>query len=88
MYWILLSIGAINSFIPIAIILVFIAAAAGATRGYSLLSLFGISTLIGAGSGGKKGSMAGKSGYSSFMRSACSSAICEYWNTVLLVSLR
>jgi hypothetical protein len=70
MYWILLSIGAINSFIPIAIILVFIAAAAGATRGYSLLSLFGISTLIGAGSGGKKGSMAGKSGYSSFMRSA------------------
>ena len=69
MYWILLSIGAINSFIPIAIIIVFIAAAAGATRGYSLLSLFGISTLIGAGSGGKKGSMAGKTGYSSFMRS-------------------
>jgi hypothetical protein len=51
----LLSIGAIYTFIPIIIILILIAAAAGLTRGMDLFALFGIGTLMGLASGGSRG---------------------------------
>ena len=57
---ILLSVGAINALIPLALILILIVAAAGATRGYSLFNIFGMATLagIGLGAGGMKGKTA------------------------------
>ncbi len=60
----LLSVGAINALVPILIIIVLIGAAAGLTRGFSFLDLFGIGTLMGMGPRrGTKGSLA-RSGYS------------------------
>jgi len=44
---IILSIGAINAFIPLIIILILIVAAAGLMRGYNIFALFGISALLG-----------------------------------------
>ncbi|MEM3791679.1 MAG: hypothetical protein QXL16_03055 [Candidatus Micrarchaeaceae archaeon] len=58
----LLSFGSINAYIPLIIIIIFIAAAAGMTRGFSVFSLFGVSTLIGIGVG--RGAGKGKSIYS------------------------
>ena len=55
----LLSIGAIYAFIPIFIIIILIAAAAGLTRGYDLLAVFGIGTLFGFGSQMRKGGLKG-----------------------------
>lgn len=55
----ILSIGAINALIPILIILILIAAAAGSTRGSKLFELFGISTLLGINFG--RGTIARKS---------------------------
>ncbi|MDE1869486.1 MAG: hypothetical protein KGH71_00675 [Candidatus Micrarchaeota archaeon] len=43
----LLSIGAINALIPIIVILILIAAAAGSTRGSKLFEMFGIAALLG-----------------------------------------
>ncbi|MGC8687494.1 MAG: hypothetical protein ACP5RM_02220 [Candidatus Micrarchaeia archaeon] len=51
----LLSLGAIYTFIPIIIILILIAAAAGLTRGMDVFALFGIGTLMGMASGGSRG---------------------------------
>lgn len=53
MFWVILSLGAINALIPLLIILILIIAAAGSTRGYSIFSLFGFATLAGIGTGGK-----------------------------------
>jgi hypothetical protein len=44
---IMLSIGALNAFIPIIIIIILIGAAAGLTRGVGLLDIFGFSALTG-----------------------------------------
>jgi len=44
---IILSLGAINAFIPLIIILILIGAAAGLMRGYNIFALFGISALLG-----------------------------------------
>jgi len=54
---IILSIGAINAFIPLIIILILIVAAAGLMRGYNIFALFGISALLG---GAGKATLAGK----------------------------
>jgi len=54
---IILSIGAINAFIPLIIILILIVAAAGLMRGYNVFELFGISALLG---GAGKATLAGK----------------------------
>ena len=54
---IILSIGAINAFIPLIIILILIVAAAGLMRGYNIFALFGISALLG---GVGKATLAGK----------------------------
>src|SRR5689334_7147668 len=47
MLGIIFSIGAINALIPIIVILILIAAAAGSTRGSKLFEMFGISALLG-----------------------------------------
>jgi len=57
MITIILSIGAINAFIPLIIILILIVAAAGLMRGYNIFALFGISALLG---GAGKATLAGK----------------------------
>jgi len=54
---IILSIGAINAFIPLIIILILIVAAAGLMRGYNIFALFGISALLG---GAGRATLAGK----------------------------
>jgi len=54
---IILSIGAINAFIPLIIILILIVAAAGLMRGYNIFALFGIGVLLG---GAGKATLAGK----------------------------
>jgi hypothetical protein len=46
-----MSLGAIYAFIPIVIIIILIAAAAGLSRGTDLFQIFGIGALIGVGSG-------------------------------------
>jgi len=60
---VLLSFGAVNSLIPLLIIIMLIAAAAGLTRGYNLFAIFGIGTLVGAASAAKKGSVVGRNPY-------------------------
>jgi len=60
---VLLSFGAVNSLIPLLIIIMLIAAAAGLTRGYDLFAIFGIGTLVGAASAAKKGSVVGRNPY-------------------------
>jgi len=60
---VLLSFGAVNSLIPLLIIIILIAAAAGLTRGYNLFAIFGIGTLVGAASAAKKGSVVGRNPY-------------------------
>ncbi len=57
---ILLSLGAIDALIPLIIIFILVAAAAGSMRGYSLFNLFGIATLAGFGSAAGRGSLAKK----------------------------
>lgn len=61
---IILSFGSINALIPIMIIIILIAAAAGLTRGYSILGTFGVASALGiAGSIGgsaRKGSVLGR----------------------------
>ncbi len=52
---IILSIGAIYAFIPIIVIIILIAAAAGLMRGTDIFALFGIGTLMGMASGIGKG---------------------------------
>lgn len=66
MLWIILSFGAIDALVPLLIILILIAAAAGITRGYSIFKMFGISTLAGISGLGLagKGSLAGKTAFS------------------------
>ena len=54
---IILSIGAINAFIPLIIILILIVAAAGLMRGYNIFALFGIGVLLG---GAGKATLVGK----------------------------
>ncbi|MDE1824774.1 MAG: hypothetical protein KGH61_01015 [Candidatus Micrarchaeota archaeon] len=61
MLGIALSIGAINAMIPLIVIAVLIAAAAGSTRGNKLFELFGISTLLGINVG--KGTLKGRNVY-------------------------
>ncbi len=56
---IVLSIGGLDALIPLAIIIILIVAAAGASRGYSIFNLFGISTLAGIGVG--RGSISSRS---------------------------
>lgn len=56
--WVALSIGNIYTLIPIAIIVILIAAAAGLARGMDIFALFGVDTLAGLGrgiGGGKAG---------------------------------
>ncbi|MGC8572304.1 MAG: hypothetical protein ACP5LH_03445 [Candidatus Micrarchaeia archaeon] len=53
----MLSLGAINAFIPLIIILILIVAAAGLMRGYDLFAILGLSTLL---VGGPRGTLAGK----------------------------
>ncbi len=45
----ILSVGAIDALVPVLIIVVFIGAAAGISRGFSFFNLFGIGTLMGMG---------------------------------------
>ncbi len=52
---VLLSFGAVYAYIPIIIIVILIAAAAGLSRGTDIFAIFGIGTLIGAGAVNKKG---------------------------------
>ena len=63
---IVLTFGAIYALVPVLIILILIAAAAGLTRGYDILKIFGIGTLAGvAGTGlSGRGSMIGKTSLS------------------------
>ena len=58
---IILSVGAINALVPVIVIVVLIGAAAGATRGWKIFELFGISSLMGVGGGGR-GTLSGKGG--------------------------
>ncbi len=60
MIWLIFTLGAIYALIPLIIILILIAAAAGSTRGASIFEIFGISALVGIG-GGAKGTIEGKS---------------------------
>jgi len=66
---VLLSFGAVNSLIPLLIIIMLIAAAAGLTRGYDLFAIFGIGTLVGAASAAKKGSVVGRNPYKAAYKS-------------------
>ncbi|MGC8662514.1 MAG: hypothetical protein ACP5RT_01885 [Candidatus Micrarchaeia archaeon] len=58
MIYIILSLGAINAFIPLIIILILVVAAAGLMRGYNIFALFGIPALLFSGA---RGSMIKKS---------------------------
>ncbi len=61
---IILSFGAVYALIPLLIIIILIAAAAGISRGYDIFAIFGIGVLAGiGGKSGGKGSLAGKSAY-------------------------
>ncbi len=64
MWLVILSFGYVNALIPLLIIIILIAAAAGLTRGWDALKLFGIEALMGVGAAGK-GSLRGKSAYKS-----------------------
>lgn len=59
---IVLSLGAINAFIPVIIIVILIAAAASSTRGFNMFAVFGIGTLAGQRIAGR-GSFAGRGSY-------------------------
>src|SRR5271157_6625999 len=48
----ILSLGAIYAYIPIIIIILFIAAAAGLSRGWDIFSMFGFAAIAGMGRGG------------------------------------
>ncbi|MDE1873747.1 MAG: hypothetical protein KGI04_01350 [Candidatus Micrarchaeota archaeon] len=63
---VVLSFGAVDALIPLLVIMILIAAAAGLTRGYNLFRIFGIGTLAGIGAAGLsgKGSLVGKTSYS------------------------
>lgn len=56
MIWLIFSIGSINAFIPVVIIIILIGAAAGLTRGFDLLQILGFSAVSGyARQGSKQG---------------------------------
>lgn len=63
-----LSIGAINALVPVIVILILIAAAAGLTRGSEIFRLFGVSTLLGIRTG--RGTLSGKSPFKAKARVA------------------
>lgn len=63
-----LSIGAINALVPVIVILILIAAAAGLTRGGDIFRLFGVSTLLGIRTG--RGTLSGKSPFKAKARVA------------------
>ncbi|MDE1827851.1 MAG: hypothetical protein KGH65_01685 [Candidatus Micrarchaeota archaeon] len=63
-----LSIGAINALVPVIVILILIAAAAGLTRGSDIFRLFGVSTLLGIRTG--RGTLSGKSPFKAKARVA------------------
>ena len=67
-YSIILSVGAINALVPVLIIIVFIGAAAGLSRGFSFFNLFGIGTLVGLSPRGK-GTLAYKTLKKSYLKS-------------------
>ncbi len=61
---IILSFGSIDALIPLIIIVVLIAAAAGLTRGFDMLKFFGIETMAGIGAGAAaKGSLLKKTAF-------------------------
>lgn len=62
-----LSVGAIDALVPVLIIVIFIGAAAGISRGFSFFNLFGIGTLMGMGPKGK-GSLAQKTYKKAYVR--------------------
>ncbi|MGC8652107.1 MAG: hypothetical protein ACP5UH_02555 [Candidatus Micrarchaeia archaeon] len=70
---VLLSIGAIYAFIPIIIILILIAAAAGLMRGTDIFAFFGIGTLMGMASGAGRGAGKGFSGGNKYRSSPAKS---------------
>jgi hypothetical protein len=59
MMWLILSIGSINAFVPIAIIVILIGAAAGLTRGFDLLQILGFGAATGYARGGSKQGIVG-----------------------------
>lgn len=63
---IILSFGSVEALIPLLIIIILIAAAAGLTRGWDALGkLFGITILTGIGAGAVgRGSLSGKTAFS------------------------
>jgi hypothetical protein len=64
MLQLLLSYGALNALIPLFIILIVLAAAAGISRGYDIFSILGIGVLAGVGkSAGGRGSFGSKTAY-------------------------
>ena len=60
--YVLFSLGSISALIPVLLIVLLIAAAAGLNRGFSLFNIFGIATLAGINPGGKS-SIAGKTAF-------------------------
>ncbi len=67
LYSIILSVGAINALVPVLIIIIFIGAAAGLSRGFSFFNLFGIGTFFGLGPKGK-GTLAYKTLKKSYLK--------------------
>ncbi|MEM0200870.1 MAG: hypothetical protein QXD23_00495 [Candidatus Micrarchaeaceae archaeon] len=61
------SVGAIDALVPVLIIVIFIGAAAGISRGFSFFNLFGIGTLMGLSPKGK-GTLAQKTFKKSYVR--------------------
>jgi hypothetical protein len=59
---VLLSFGAVNALVPLMVIVILIAAAAGLTRGWSVLKIFGIESLMGISAAGK-GSLVRKTAF-------------------------
>ncbi len=58
----LFSLGSISALIPVLLIVLLVAAAAGLNRGFSLFNIFGIATMAGINPGGKS-SIAGKTAF-------------------------
>ncbi len=68
---VLLSLGALNALVPVIIILILIAAAAGLSRGTDLFALFGVGAMIGMGAGftqGRGGAAANRLKYNNAAR--------------------
>ncbi len=67
LYSIIFSVGAINALVPVLIIVIFIGAAAGLSRGFSFFNLFGIGTFVGLSPKGK-GTLAYKTLKKSYLK--------------------